>query len=1139
MNRPIYRACIVSEFDAFLAPRAIAIVGASSNPAKIGAAPLRYLMDLGYSGALYPVNPGAQEVAGLPAHSSLRAIGAPVDLAIFAIPAAQVDATLDDAIAAGFRNIVMFSAGFAELGEAGEAAQNALLRKARAAGIRILGPNCLGFMNLAQNVYATFSPVLQGGVVERGHIGMVCQSGAFGAYAFAMARERGVGLSCWITTGNESDISVADAIAWMADDAATRVIMVYMEGCSNGSALRSALAKAHRAGKPVVAVKVGRTGLGARTAATHTAALAGEDAVFEALFRQYGVWRVYTIEQFFDVAYCLAVAGIPVNGRVGLLTVSGGVGVMMADDAADAGLDVAPLPEAAQQRIREHIPFAATHNPVDLTGQVTADPSLIDQAARIMFETGDYGSLLIFLSAYGMSAEVQERMRALTAQLRKDYPDRLVILSTLAGSEHRKALARTGTPCFSDPARAIQVMAALSFFQRNAALRIPEAKPVNETGAVLAARRYDEAEAAEVLRGYGLPLPAHRVASNHEEAVAAAEALGYPVVMKMLSRDITHKSDVGGVRLGLRNPEQVREAFGGMMTALAKAGLADQVRGVLLAPMCAGGVEMIVGVRRDPQFGMVVVLGMGGVHVEILEDVSLRLAPVSLDDAHQMIRELRSAPLLGAFRGRVPSDADALAQSIVTLSNFAMDNAQYLESVEINPLMVREQGQGVVALDTVLITREPQTHADDDELRRQVLQTLPLFEMARMRAANTARRHPEAGFAGDSPESRLRWVNQFTHTRRLRSPEDREVVTPNNDTLFTNAWLDLSDGPVLISVPDMGERYWVLGFLDAWTNPWAYAGRRTTGNRAQQLFVHGPDWSGEAPAGAHVIASPSRDVWVIGRILVDPEPHDLAAVHELQQAFSIRRLDGSPALSRVDTLVTLNVTDTPDAEEYLRVLEAMLERNPPETPLGAWPPSSMEALQTVLAQTYTELREASAQAELGGGWTTALKVTHHYGTDFLTRARVARNWIGTLGVEEAMYIMAEVDADREPLDGRHSYVLHFTPETLPKVGAFWSITLYGRSDCMLVANPINRHSIGDRTRGLVDEPDGGLRIVLQSSDPGEGHNWLPTPEEDGFYLVLRLYQPAAEHLEGRFTYPPVLRQAPVTPVVVADRLQAL
>jgi len=455
------------------------------------------------------------------------------------------------------------------------------------------------------------------------------------------------------------------------------------------------------------------------------------------------------------------------------------------------------------------------------------------------------------------------------------------------------------------------------------------------------------------------------------------------------------------------------------------------------------------------------------------------------------------------------------------LSSFAMAHAQTLESVEINPLVVYPQGQGVIALDTVLTTRA-QEAGDAGRLKQQILQTLPLFEMARMRAANTTRRHPEAGFAGDTPDSSLRWVNQFTHTRRLRSPADKEVVTPNNDTLFTNAWLDLSAGPLIIDVPDMGSRYWVLGFLDAWTNPWAYAGRRTTGNAAQRLFVHGPDWRGEAPPGAHVIASTTRDVWVIGRILVDAHADYLPRIHALQDAFRIRRAGGGPALSRIDALFKERRGDTPDAREYLDVLEVMLERNPPATPLLDWPPAA-ERVQAALDETYAELREANQRAELSGGWTTALKVSHDYGTDFLTRARVARNWIGTLGVEEAMYIMAEVDADDRPLHGGQAYVLHFTPETLPKVGAFWSITLYGRGDCLLVDNPIGRHSIGDRSPGLCYDPDGGLCIVLRHSDPGPGHNWLPTPADDGFYLVLRLYQPAAEHLEGRFEYPPVLR----------------
>ena len=407
-------------------------------------------------------------------------------------------------------------------------------------------------------------------------------------------------------------------------------------------------------------------------------------------------------------------------------------------------------------------------------------------------------------------------------------------------------------------------------------------------------------------------------------------------------------------------------------------------------------------------------------------------------------------------------------------------------------------------------------------IRQAVIATLPLFEMARMRTANTARKHPTQGFAGDSPSSRMRWVNQFTHTRRLRSPDDKEVVTPNNDTLFTNAWLDLSSGPLVIEVPHMGQRYWVLGFLDAWTNPWAYAGRRTTGGEAQRLFVHGPKWTGEVPAGMHRINAPSDDVWVIGRILVDADPTDLAQVHALQDRFAICRPDGTPALSRIDTLIDDRGAGVPDAHEYLRVLETMLARNPSSVPLPAWPPAP-EKLQAALAEVYTELREVAHPSELGGGWTTAVSVRTSFGDDLLTRARVARNWIGTLGIDEAMYIMAEVDAEGEPLTGARRYVLRFPPGATPQVGAFWSITLYRRSNCLLVANPIGRHSIGDRTRGLQHDADGGLSISIQADDPGTDKNWLPAPAGEGFYLTLRLYQPQRTHLDGTFDYPPVRR----------------
>jgi hypothetical protein len=408
--------------------------------------------------------------------------------------------------------------------------------------------------------------------------------------------------------------------------------------------------------------------------------------------------------------------------------------------------------------------------------------------------------------------------------------------------------------------------------------------------------------------------------------------------------------------------------------------------------------------------------------------------------------------------------------------------------------------------------------------RDAVVQTLPLFEMMRMRAATTARRHPTLGFASEARDSRMRWVNQFTHTHRKLGPDDREVVSPNNDTVYSNAWLDLSQGPVLVDTPDMGERYWVLGLLDAWTNPFAYVGRRTTGNRRQRTLVHGPDWTGTVPADVtNVIAAPGADVWIIGRILVDDAPADLEAVRALQAQIVARRLDGSDAAMRVDTRLDGRSVAVPSADLYRAVVDEAFARNPvPQGERLHWPVDE-EALVAALPQVFEQLREQQQPHALGGGWALQVAVRDHWGDDLLTRARIARNFIGALGIEEAMYPVAEVDAQGEPLHGARAYELRFAPGQGLRVGAFWSLTMYRRSDCLFVANPIGRYSIGDRTPGLEREPDGSLVIRLQADDPGPGYNWLPAPRDELFYVVLRLYQPQADHLDYRYAYPPLRR----------------
>ena len=387
--------------DLMFSPEAIAVLGASTSAAKIGGATVKFVLTLGYSGALYPINPTASEVQGLRAHASVKAIGKPVDLAICALPSGVAEAAVLEACEAGVRAIVIFSSGFAETGNAGSAAQERLLAIAKTHGVRLLGPNCLGFMNVHRSVYATFSPAPSVGLARKGPIGIVSQSGAFGAYAYSLARERGLGLSYWITTGNEVDLQLADCVEWLSRESQTSVIMCYMEGCRDGDRLKSAFEKARAADKHIVITKVGRTAAGAAAAQSHTAALAGDDQIYDALFRQYGVYRAATVEEFFHVGYTLSIAPQIRRPSVGLLTVSGGVGALMADDAADRGLDVSAMPRAAQAQLLSWVPFASPRNPVDVTGQVTSEPNLLSSAAMLMLESAGYGSLVAFLAAAG------------------------------------------------------------------------------------------------------------------------------------------------------------------------------------------------------------------------------------------------------------------------------------------------------------------------------------------------------------------------------------------------------------------------------------------------------------------------------------------------------------------------------------------------------------------------------------------------------------------------------------------------------------------------------------------------------------------------------------------------------------------
>lgn len=694
---------------ALFAPRSIAIVGASATPAKIGGIPLDYLLRFGYAGRVHAVNPRGGQVQGQTAHASLVAIGEPVDMAILAIPQSQVDATLDDAIQAGVKAIVLFSAGYAEVGAEGEAAQHSLASKARAAGIRIIGPNCLGMMNIAQQVYATFSPAPGAGRVTPGRIGLISQSGAFGAYAYSMARDRGVGLSLWATTGNEVDVQVADGVAWLAQDPGTDVIMIYIEGCRDGARLRAALALARDHGKTVVAVKVGSTALGAQAAASHTASLAGDDAVYDAVFRQYGVLRASTISEFFDLAVSAAVAGRrPRDRSIGLFTVSGGVGALMADEASAAGLDVTPLSQDAQRQLTEWVAFAAPRNPVDITGQVTNDPSLMLRSARLMLRDQAFATWLGFFAAAGASDVFWPVLRELVTTLRQEFPETVLAISTLLAAERRIELEAMGCLVFADPSVAVRTLAALS--RHPGVGQSPHAPVHRVAGAssslALPAGTQSEARSLALLAAAGVPVVAHRQVETAAEAAEAVAELGGEIALKVASPDIAHKSDIGGVLLGLREPAAARAAFEALLDRARRACPQARIEGALAAAMACGGVECLAGVHRDPVFGPVLMFGLGGIHVEVLRDVSLRPLPASRAEVSAMVREIRALPLLQGARGRPPVDIEALIDALMALGDFALAAGDSLDSAEINPLLARPRAEGgCLALDALVVGR--------------------------------------------------------------------------------------------------------------------------------------------------------------------------------------------------------------------------------------------------------------------------------------------------------------------------------------------------------------------------------------------------------------------------------------------------
>jgi acetate---CoA ligase (ADP-forming) len=683
-----------------LAPRSVAVLGASSDPTRISGRPIAYMKSQGFQGALYPINPNRDEIQGIKAYKSIADLPEVPDVAIVAVASEVAAPATVELAKLGVKAVVMFTAGFAEMDDAGAAVQDKMVQEARSYGMRILGPNCLGVFDARRAYYATFSSSFDSGWPVPGRIGIASQSGAYGTHLYTLARNRGIGASLCVMTGNEGDVTVGECIGWLAENPEVDVIAVYAEGIRESAGMIAALEAAKAAKKPIIMQKVGRSELGTKAAKSHTASIAGDDAVTEAVMNEFGVYRARNSEEMLDIAHTATRKIYPVKNTLGVITVSGGAGVLISDVAESLNLPMPEMPEDAQKKLRELVPFCAPRNPVDATAQVGNDVSLIKTFTESMVRDGGYASVLGFFSMTA-SARRWPSMREQLNMVRNEHPDRLYVLSVITPPEGRDQLEADGWVVHEDPTRAVTAIEAMGRF--GAAFAAPAGAPAPTVPAVtLPAATPTEAEAKRLLASAGIASAPEAECATAEQAVAAAEKFGFPVVMKILSPDILHKSEIGGVLLDVSDASAVRQGFSTLLQRAKAAAPNARIEGVLVAKQLKGGVECILGIHRDPVFGPIAMFGLGGIFVEILKDVVFRRCPFGPDVAEDMIRSIKGAPLLQGARGRKPADIKALAEMLSRLSAFAVAAGDRLQSIDLNPVFAMPEGEGAFAVDAVI-----------------------------------------------------------------------------------------------------------------------------------------------------------------------------------------------------------------------------------------------------------------------------------------------------------------------------------------------------------------------------------------------------------------------------------------------------
>ncbi len=686
-------------------PRSIALVGASTREHTIGSDILKRLLDYGYKGELYLVNPKGGEIAGLPVYPTVSELPGPVDLAILVINAKHVLNTLEECHQKGILGLCIISAGFKETGPEGLELERELSRRLKAYGMRCVGPNCLGVVNTHPDIRmdGCFAEALP----ERGDIGFVSQSGALGGGILNILKDLNLGFAQFISIGNQADINAEDALAYWKDEKDVRQILLYMESIQNPGNFRKIASQLTRQ-KPVLALKAGRSAAGASAASSHTGALAGADKAADALLRQCGVIRESSLQQLFSSAKVFSQCPIPQGDRIAIVTNSGGPGIMATDAIVEAHMQMAQLSDKTKAILRDFLPAAASvKNPVDMIASAPLE-HYRRTVSCVLADPGVDMVIVIYLPFLGLKdIDVAREL----SKLKADYPDKPIVgvFMTTADFFSKLGEEQLSVPFYMYAEEAVQALKRLNrqrlWVQRPKEnfprFQVDKASVASVLKQMRAENRLQLStrESLEVLRAYGVRTCHEALAHSEDEAIKVANAIGYPVVMKITSKTTSHKTDIGGVVVNIRSDAQLRQEYQAVMTRLADKGLLEGLEGVLIQEMIQSSREFVSGIATDPQYGPMIMFGLGGIFIEVMKDVAFRLAPLSDLDAKDLIREIRSFPLLGEVRGKAPAQLSQLEETLLRLSQLVGDFPE-IEELDINPLMISDSSGEAIAVDS-------------------------------------------------------------------------------------------------------------------------------------------------------------------------------------------------------------------------------------------------------------------------------------------------------------------------------------------------------------------------------------------------------------------------------------------------------